>query len=164
MKIGILSDTHNNLENLMRALHLLRLADVDTLIHCGDLTDPELLRQIAGFRVLYVFGNGDTSQSDIREGVLALHPAGFAGHTFTGEVGAVKIAAAHGHLSGAIDSLVHSGQYTYVFRGHSHLHQDEQIGATRLINPGALGGTKREPRQFCILDLQTGDAQFVEVE
>jgi predicted phosphodiesterase len=33
-----------------------------------------------------------------------------------------------------------------------------------VINPGALGGVRHESRSFCILDLQTDELRFIEVE
>ena len=35
---------------------------------------------------------------------------------------------------------------------------------TRVVNPGALGGTRRQSRSFCLLDLSTGEIEFVELE
>jgi uncharacterized protein len=163
VKIGILSDTHNNVENLEKALTRLREEDVSVLIHCGDFTDPHLARLVHGFRVLAVFGNGDYASGEIRANLLALHPASSASLVYTGEIEGVRLAVTHGHLPGKTDELVRSGQYAYVFVGHSHRHLDQPTGSTRLINPGALGGMRREPRQFCLLDLVTAQAQFIEI-
>lgn len=164
MKIAILSDTHNNTANLQKALDYLNRENISTVFHCGDLTDPDTARLFVNFRVIYCYGNGDEASGQIQALLLAQHPFAYAGLVFTGEVGGVSIAATHGHLPGKVDELVRSGKYRYVFRGHSHLHQDDAIGPTRLINPGALGGLKREPRQFCLLDLVTGKANFIPIE
>jgi len=59
--------------------------------------------------------------------------------------------------------LVNSGEYAYVFHGHTHYRADWWAASTRVINPGALGGTKRESRSICIIDLESGEAQFIEV-
>ncbi len=61
MKIGIISDTHNNVENLHKALNRLRQEDVVTIFHCGDLTDPATARLLDGFQVYFTYGNGDTA-------------------------------------------------------------------------------------------------------
>ncbi len=76
----------------------------------------------------------------------------------------MKIAATHGHLEGVVENLVESREYAYVFTGHSHRRKDEMIRATRLINPGALGGMHVEKRSFVILDLTSGklDVHFLE--
>ncbi len=164
MKIGILSDTHNNLKNLQAALALFKNEGIDTLVHCGDLTDASLVGAMEGFRVIFVLGNGDIASGEIRAALLAQNPENYAGLVFSGRVGGARIGATHGHLPGQVDELVHSGEYDYVFKGHSHRRQDERFGFTRLINPGALGGLHPEPRQVCILDLDAGKAAFHKIE
>ncbi len=160
MKIGILSDTHNNLPNLRTALDLFEKEDIDTLIHCGDLTDGDIARAMEGFRVICVLGNGDIASGEIRDVLLAQDTQNFVGLVYTGRIGEARIAAAHGHLPEQVETLLHSGEYDYVFKGHSHRHKDEQVGFTRLINPGALGGLRPEDRRLCILDLESGRAKF----
>lgn len=158
--LGVLSDTHNNTANLKKALEILQARGVRTLIHCGDVTTLETLEWLAEFRVIYVYGNGDHSSGELRDMLLRYDPANYGGLTFGGEIGGASIAAAHGHLPGAVDSLAHSGQYDYVFHGHSHCRRDERIGRTRVINPGALGGLHREQRSFCLVDLNAGNVEF----
>ena len=71
------------------------------------------------------------------------------------------IAALHGHdgLLGAI----HSGEQRYVLHGHTHARRDQRIGPTRVINPGALGGTHRETRSVAILDVAADALRFIEL-
>ncbi len=164
MKIGILSDTHNNLENLRSALELFKSEGIDTLIHCGDLTGIDLVPAMEGFRVIFTFGNGDVASGEIRAALLAQNPENYAGLVYTGRIGEARIAAAHGHLPGSVDELVHSGEYDYVLKGHSHQHIDEKVGFTRLINPGSLGGLRREDRQVCVLDLDAGKTKFFKIK
>lgn len=163
MKIGILSDTHNNLPNLQAALDRFRQQGIDTLIHCGDLTGVEVAQKMDGFRVICVFGNGDFASGEIRHMLLAQNPNNYAGLVYKGEIDGVRIAATHGHLPGAVEELRHSGEFDYVFSGHSHQHKEEQTGVTRMINPGALGGLHREARHVCLLDLNTGEAAFIKI-
>jgi len=164
MKIGILSDTHNNLENLQTALDLFKNKGIDTLIHCGDLTEVEVTRAMQDFRVIFTLGNGDIASGEIRAALLAQNPENYVGLVFTGRIGEARVAATHGHLPGHVDELVHSGEYDYVFKGHSHQHKEETVGFTRLINPGALGGLRREDRHVCILDLDTSKAKFFKIK
>jgi uncharacterized protein len=160
MKIGILSDTHNNLKNLQAAIALFEHEGIDTLVHCGDLTDVTLVTALQGFRVIYVFGNGDVASGEIRAALLAQNPENYAGLVYSGRIGGARIGATHGHLPGQLEELLLSGKHDYVFKGHSHRHLDEKYGYTRLINPGALGGLHPEDRQICILDLDSGEAVF----
>ena len=44
MLIGILSDTHNEAERTQRAVGLLHDRGATVLIHCGDISEPEMSR------------------------------------------------------------------------------------------------------------------------
>ncbi len=160
MKLGVLSDTHNSLTNLETALKFLRREGVDTIIHCGDLTTPETAATLRGFRVIHAIGNGDYDNGQIRQVLIGLNPQNFSGALFSGEIGGVKLAVTHGIQASQVRQLTQSGEYRYVFVGHSHRRRDEQIGATRLVNPGALGGVKVEERSIYLLDLETSQGEF----
>lgn len=164
MRIGILSDTHNNQANLDLALRLFEREEIATLIHCGDFTGVEIAQKLAPFRVLCVLGNGDYASGEIRDEILRQNPENYAGLVYTGQIGPARIAATHGHLEGRLEELLRSGRYDYVFKGHSHQHKDDRYGITRLINPGALGGLHREERRVCLLDLDSGKAEFIKIQ
>lgn len=162
--LGILSDTHNNEANLLRALDVFRGAGVETIIHCGDVTHPDTARLLDGFRVILTFGNGDLTEGEIINTLKYYRAENYAAHSFSGEIEGVMVAAAHGHEASRLQALVQSGKYAYVFRGHSHLTEDMRYpNGTRLINPGALGGLQREPRQCALLDLRSGELKRVEI-
>lgn len=161
MKIGILSDSHNNLTNLQAALRVFRQENVGHLIHCGDLTSAETAAAMGEFQIIHSLGNGDYASAEIRQALMNLNPRNFSGLVYTGDIDGFSIAVTHGHLPGMIHELTGSGLYRYVFYGHSHRRRDELNGTTRLINPGALGGLKAEDRSACILDLATGTTQFI---
>jgi uncharacterized protein len=164
MKIGILSDTHNNLDNLRRALVLFEGEGISTLIHCGDFTGVEVARAMQGFRVIAVYGNGDVASGEIRQALLDQNPDSYAGILYHGEIGGARIAVTHGHMPALLEELIRSQKYEYVFRGHSHQHKEELVGNTRVINPGALGGLHRDQRHICILDIDQGKTKFINME
>lgn len=161
--LGVLSDTHNQVKNLRAALEIFERAGVRTLIHCGDVTTLETLEWLAEYRVIYVYGNLDAAPGELRDMLLRYDPLNYGGVSYSGEIDGVKIAAVHGHLPGAVDALAHSGEYDYVFTGHTHKRRDQRIGRARVINPGALGGLRLESRSCCLVDLQGGKVEFVQL-
>jgi putative phosphoesterase len=163
MKIGILSDTHNHLENTARALSIFRQHGVERVIHCGDITTPAVVGAFAGWQVDFALGNMDRNISDLKTAVRALG-LGSIGHTCTIETNGKRLVACHGDNARTLIEFIHCGLYDYVFHGHTHSRRDEIVGQTRVINPGALGGTARESRSVCIVDLETAQAVFVELE
>jgi putative phosphoesterase len=164
MKLGILSDTHNNQETLRRALAIFRRENVTTLIHCGDMTTPQTAALMTNFKVIHVSGNMANAPGAIRRALLALNPESVSGPAFSGRLGGVWVAAAHGHAAYQLDTFVRDGRYAYIFHGHTHRRRDERVGQTRIINPGALGGIRHEDRSICLVELGGDDARFVTVE
>lgn len=153
--IAILSDTHDNLAKLKLALEVLRQENIQTIIHCGDLTNPDTAWHFHGFKVIHATGNGDQLSDEIRQILAEIDANSFSGSVYEGAIEGISVAVTHGHIFGKVESLAGSGQYKYVFHGHTHRRRQELIGDCMVINPGALGGLKRESRSFAMLDLST---------
>jgi len=163
MKIGVLSDTHDSLSNVIYAVEVMRERGVETIIHCGDLTDFEMLSRFEGFRLIYLLGNMDHASGTIVKMVQKMNPENFAGTVFTGQLGDVLVAATHSHIEGKIMELVQTGKYQWIFHGHTHRRRDEVVRGARIVNPGALGGMSYGMRTFCIVDLTAQDVAFIQV-
>jgi uncharacterized protein len=56
-----------------------------------------------------------------------------------------------------------SGEFDFIFYGHSLRRTDNLVGKTRVINPGALGGPRYQSRSGFLLDLVSGDIKLLEV-
>jgi putative phosphoesterase len=163
MQIGILSDSHGHAGNLKKALDVCRENGITTIVHCGDLATASMVRQFVGFDVIYVFGNVDDSHDEIEHTLVMQNANNSADLVYTGTIGGVSVAATHGHLRGKVEELVRSKSYRYVFTGHTHRRLDNTIKRTRIINPGALGGTRYQDRSICLLDLETDIVEFVTI-
>jgi len=163
MKIGVMSDTHDNLSNTISVLNTYRERGIDTIVHCGDLTSPEMVAHFEGFRVILTIGNMDHTTGAVKKRLGKMRDDNFAGMVFKGKLGGVFIAATHSHLDGKILEMVREKKYKWIFHGHTHEKRDEVVQGVRIVNPGALGGLGREPRTFCIVDLDAGDVEFLTV-
>jgi uncharacterized protein len=163
MKLGILSDTHNNIANTRRALELFREHGAERLIHCGDLIKPVMIEEFVGWRVSFVYGNCDYERVEQKRNGQAMLEDSTIGEQWIEAINGIRLAAMHGDDSRRLNALITSGAHDIVFRGHSHERLDARIGSTRVINPGALGGKKPQSRSICVLDLQTGEAKFIEL-
>ncbi|MCJ7696653.1 MAG: YfcE family phosphodiesterase [Anaerolineaceae bacterium] len=163
MKIGIISDTHDNQSNLETCLDYFRQHNIDTVFHCGDLISTGMINLFAGFKLIYVYGNCDLDNAELYKSVMKLSKDNFASPIYTGKLDGKLILAMHGHVEGSLMEAIQSRHYDYVFTGHSHMRGDRMHFKTRVINSGALGGLKREKRSFCILDLTTDHLDFVHI-
>jgi hypothetical protein len=161
MKIAIISDTHNQLARISKALDLARRYGAELVLHCGDIEDPPAVSLFEGWPVHFVFGNCDWDQSALKE---AIREIGATLHERFGhlEIAGKKLAFLHGHEPVLFKDIERSGAYDYLFHGHSHVTDDRQVGPTRIINPGALH--RAQVKTFVVLDPASGTAQTVVVE
>ncbi len=162
MKIGIISDTHDDQRNLEAALEILEAEGVMTVLHCGDVCGPDIVQALADFDVWIAQGNMDRHRG-LAHAVEETLGHGRLAWIHRPTVDGYALAIIHGDNSEMLRELIASGQYAYVVHGHTHRRRDQTMGRTRVINPGALGGTRWQSRSFCILDLDTGEIRFVEL-
>ena len=160
MRIAILSDTHGRQSAIHQVLHRLHQDPVDLLLHCGDIDDADTVWCFPS-HTHFVFGNCDQDKKSLRQ---AIRDLGATLHEPFGqlELAGQRIAFLHGDEGDLFRNLTNSGQYDYLFFGHTHQAENRMIGKTRVINPGAL---HRAPwYSFAILDLQNGELRSVLVQ
>jgi putative phosphoesterase len=136
MRIGIISDTHDQVARTARAVRLLTAAGAEALVHCGDLTGPDVVYACAGPPAYFVFGNNDFDETGLRRAMADIDAACLG---TSGEIalGGRRLAVTHGDLSRELKRLA-ARRPDYLFFGHSHRPADERVGPTRWVNPGAL--------------------------
>ena len=162
MKLGVLSDSHEDVTNLERALEDYRRQKITQVIHCGDMTTAATARSLDGFDVVYVDGNMDQDLPEIYRTLRDLSPRSVVLPTYEGEIGGVSIGVTHGDDENELRRLIDSGKHRYVFHGHTHRRRDEMQGDTRIFNPGALGGLQFESRSYSVVDLELDEIALVE--
>ncbi len=125
--IGVVSDTHN----LLRPELLTTLANVDHILHAGDVGDPTILTHLAAIApVTAIRGNIDTN------GPCANLPA----------TEAIELAGCLLYMLHSIDDLdlnPHAAGISVVIYGHSHKPSIEHRQEVLYLNPGSAG-----PRRF----------------
>jgi putative phosphoesterase len=161
MRIGIVSDTHSRHGIVLAALELLRAHQVDLVLHCGDIEDVETVELFVGLTTHFVFGNCDDDRTQLRR---AMQASGAILHEPFGqlELAGRKLAFIHSDDKKLFQQLETSGQFDFLFYGHTHIAEEHQTGPTRVINPGALH--RARPKTFVVLDLPTGAVESVVVE
>jgi putative phosphoesterase len=161
MRIAVLSDTHDHLEHLRRALQ--RVQGCEVLLFCGDLCAPFTLHEMAaGFAgtVHTVLGNNDAdvlfmTQIAQRDGNIVLH----------GDYAELELAGQHVamvHYPRMAEGLAALGDYDLVCHGHDHQARQVQVGKTLLLNPGEVMGWKGHPT-CAIYDTAARKAEIIEL-
>jgi len=159
MRIGILSDTHDRRERAARAVRMLAEAGAEALIHCGDLTVPDIVYECVELPSYFVFGNNDDDEDGIRAAISAINGTCLE---WGGEItlGGRRIAVTHGDLGKEVRRLA-AAKPDYLLFGHSHVPTDQRDGSTRWINPGALH--RAEAWTVALLTLDTDGLEFLKV-
>ena len=158
MKLAILSDIHDNVWNLNKALALSELQQSDTMLFCGDLCAPfiiKLLGQGYSKPIHLVLGNNDGDVAAIIANAKNFRHVHIHGEYFRGEFNNTTVAM--NHYPDNARKIAESGTYDIVCYGHNHTLAEERIGNSLLINPGAImgfhGGRLEDiPATFLILD------------
>lgn len=164
-RIGVLSDTHNNVDNLVAALTVYKQRNISRLVHCGDITNPDMLKHFAGFTMWFVRGNNDHDWLGLRAMVRRMGNLHYCGMDAQLDFDGHMVAVCHGDDESLVGTMSFSGAYEWVFFGHSHRHELTTLGTTKVLNPGALGGRhpRGEHRQIAIVDLAIGQAEFLPI-
>lgn len=166
MLIGLIADTHNNQQTTKAALARFRQAQIETLLHAGDVTNVKTLRLFAGFDLWIARGNIDHDPNLLTVAVELFGPGRLADvHRLTFD--GVHIAMTHGSSWQRLTALIRDKSNTYVIHGHTHTPRDERARATdgsttRVINPGAIGNSRWKSPTCAILDLATGALELIE--
>lgn len=139
MKIGLISDTHDYIHNIRRAVREFNDKHVDVVVHAGDFVCPIAVESFEGVKLIGVLGNNDT---DIKELTSAFNKieGELNGEVFETVYDGIKFAVYHGTNIAKKEQLVKSGKYDVLVYGHTHRRDNRNIGTTRVINPGTAKG------------------------
>jgi len=160
MKLGVMSDSHDNIPNVKRAVTLFNEIGVDLVVHAGDFIAPFAIDPLADLncRVVGVFGNNDGERVVLAkkfEAIGEVHP-----NLASTSLGDKTIAVMH-YPELAIP-IAKSGEYDIVVYGHTHK-IDIQKGESLLLNPGETGGWTTGKATVAVVDIETLEAKIYEI-
>jgi hypothetical protein len=136
MKIAVISDTHDNLENLKKFLKFAKKESVEILIHCGDVCTGETLKEIEkNFEKIYLsFGNADLRE-EIKKVAKKTRIFKERGEI---EIDDLKIGFCHQFDLRKINRDLE--KFDFFFFGHTHWPFFKREKNCILANPGNLAG------------------------
>ncbi len=161
MLAGIISDTHDNMHMLKKAVDLFNERAVEVVLHAGDYIAPFTAREFRRLncKMVGVFGNNDGEKFGLTknfEGFAELHE-GIHQLDLKGTVVALT------HYPEIAGKLAARGAYDVVIYGHTHRADIKKEGATLLINPGECGGWLEGTSTIAILDSTTMHVELTEL-
>jgi putative phosphoesterase len=156
MRLGIVSDTHDDLDAVEAAVETFEREDCDAAVHCGDFVAPFSATPFdADFEFHAVRGNNDG------EWALAETVDDFG--TYHGETAELTFdgrdfVVYHGTSEAVVDALVECGRYDYVLHGHTHEFAREERDGTVRVNPGGVPFEGAPgPHYAVVLDTESGE-------
>jgi putative phosphoesterase len=140
MIIGLISDTHDRLPLIERAIERLNEERVKLVLHAGDYISPFTAKPYANLDapIIGVFGNNCAETETLRR---VYSEVGADLREYFAEVNedGLRIALTHGHIKSEMDKAM-GGGYDVVVRGHSHRASVREENGILVINPGEVCG------------------------
>jgi putative phosphoesterase len=190
LKIGIISDTHDDVENVQSAIEIFNTEKVTHVIHAGDYIFPGIILEFKKLeaKLIGVLGNNDGERVHLLKNFLNIG-AELKGELGEIELGGVLFGIYHGTDEQLKRKLVDSGKYDVIITGHTHRIETPSVhnntinlndekkqdgnkihkngGPTLVLNPGTahrkvdtISGAFKEGG-LIIFDTETMDYKFV---
>ena len=145
MKIGIISDTHDDIDNTNKAIDIFQKNDVKAVIHAGDIISPPVITEFyrlteKGVKLFGIFGNNDGEKRGLKNAFKTI------GGELLCDIGKIeldglKFCIYHGQDLKKKEKIIKSGKFDVFVFGHTHMRYPKDIDAkinndTIVLNPG----------------------------
>jgi putative phosphoesterase len=148
------------MDAMTAAVDLLREADVEWLIHCGDVGGRQVLEAMTAVESAFIWGDRDRDRMGLLRVAQRLNVVCY-GVMADFEADGKRIVAVHGDDKKVLKRLLDEQQHDFLFCGHGPEPEDRQVGKTRVIHPGSLyGGAKRTA---AVVNTDTGEVRVFTV-
>ncbi len=166
MNIAVISDTHDNGTNLIKAIEIIKGRGIAEVLMLGDFCYPGMMRYLVttGLKFRCIFGNNDGDKVGLyqfaqqSEGRIQCSRWEFDEYEIDGKKVYVQ------HHDEYARNIAQSGEFAAVFYGHNHTYHNEKLkNGTLLFNPGEISGLVTGSVSFGIWDSQTNEAERVDI-
>jgi len=170
MRIAVLSDTHDHMQNIIKAVSIINNKDVDALIHCGDYVAPfvrrafDELNESIKKNFYGVFGNNDGDKPFLKKNLGEICEFAQNGHELIIELGGKKIFVSHMPKQQTIEALANSGSFDIILTGHTHALSNKKLDNGNLVvNPGEACGYLTGRATFAIIDTEKMETEIIDL-
>jgi len=172
MLVGIMSDTHDHLPLVDKAVEKLIDEKVELVLHAGDYISPFVIQHFKPFkgRFIGVFGNNDGDHELLKRRFVefGLEIRGIFAEV---KIDNIRIALLHGGEPGGplgpselLNSMISAECYDVIIHGHVHDAKAYRKGKTLIINPGEVCGYLSGKPSVAVLDAKTLDVKIILLE
>jgi len=145
MKIGIISDSHDDITNVNRAIDIFIEKKIRFVIHAGDIISPPVITEFKrltdeGVDLFGIYGNNDGEKKGLKSAFNSVK-GNLLGDEGKFEIDGLKFCVLHGQDLRKKEKFIQSQKFDVVIYGHSHTkHSEISHGDKRdtiIINPGS---------------------------
>lgn len=157
MKIGLISDTHDNLPKLERAVSFFNKNKVDFVLHAGDYVAPFTVDKLKALSCdwIGVFGNNDGE----RKGLSAKSLDRIKDPPYRFKLLGRKVTLTHDPQSVNINKE----KAELIVFGHTHRPETVKIKDKLVVNPGECSGWVSGKSTIAIVDLAALSARIIKI-
>ena len=157
MKIGILSDTHNNRDKICKSIDFFNLRQTEFVLHAGDFSYPVSAQYFFKLKCPFiaVFGNNDFDTYGLKKAIESFGNIYNAPYEFVLDK---KTFLLTHHL------YTQTRKFDYVIYGHTHKPSIIKTSDTILINPGETSGRRYGRSTIAILDTEKNCAEIFDLD
>ena len=165
MLIGAISDSHDNLPQIEKAVQALNNQKVGLVLHAGDYVAGFVIPKFKALncKLIGVFGNNDGDHELLKKRFSETTNCTIHDRFTTVTIEGYRVALLHGHETELLNAIIDSESFDAVIHGHSHNLGIEQKGKTLSINPGELCGYLTGKPTIAILDTDKNEAKIIEL-
>ncbi|MCK9278340.1 MAG: metallophosphoesterase [Methanoculleus sp.] len=163
MRIGLLSDTHDNLQMVDAAVEQLNREQVDLVLHAGDYVSPFVIPLLANLKspMIGVFGNNDGDHQRLVAQFAEYGRLNLRGTFAAVAAGGMTVGLLHGDDRELLQALVGRKAFDIVIHGHTHQAEVKNLGGTLVVNPGEVCGYLTGRPTIAVLDAVTRDVELI---
>lgn len=163
MRIGIMSDTHDNLPAIDKAIRKFNEENVGLVLHAGDYVSPFVIPMFKPLkaRLIGVFGNNDGDHEFLKAKFSENPNLEIRGAFAKIDIGDTKIALLHGNDQELVKSLIDYSSFDVIVYGHAHTVEIRRRNKTLIINPGEVCGYLTNKSTVAFLDTEKHTANIV---
>lgn len=161
MRVGVVSDTHNNLKNIDQIISLFNDEQITLVFHTGDITNPKSLEKFSTLNadLIGVYGNNDRNEVGLNDIALQNN---FQFQEPPSLITLCDKNIAIFHEPDLIPNfLLENKEIDIVFHGHTHRYRYEIVNDVLLFNPGESAGMQKGKNAIGIIDLDNLEARRI---
>ena len=160
MLIGVMSDSHDNLPKIKKAVEIFNRKKVSMIIHAGDYVSPFSLDLLDNLECPYkgIFGNNDGEKA----GLIKKSNNRIKESPQEWEIDGKRVLVIHDFKD--IGPALKKRRFDIIIHGHTHIPEIccARNGSCLIVNPGECCGWVKSKSSVALIDTEKMSAEIIE--